>query len=372
MDFESFIDIRRELHKIPELGFKEFKTQQLLLNYISNYKNERVEIKTWKTGIFVFLHGINPKKTIAYRTDMDGLPIIENTGLPFSSSHEGMMHACGHDFHMSIALGILTFFINNPVDNNLLFIFQPAEEGPGGAKPMIESEIYQLWKPDEIYALHVAPELKTGIVSTKTGTLFAACSEVDIKIIGKSSHGARPHLGTDTIVIASHLISQFQTIISRNLDPISASVLTIGEFHSGTARNIISDSAVLKGTIRALDSNGIEKIKSFMNRIISGVEASFNCLIEVSYNHEYVEVYNDELLTNSFIDFTRECCPNSFQLSDFAMTAEDFGFFLKDIPGMMFWLGVDSMSGLHTPTLIPDEKAIPFAIEFMIKFLTRN
>mgnify|MGYP002623669081 FL=1 len=153
-----FVAIRRDLHKIPELGFQEFKTQQYLLNYIQSLPQERLDVRTWKTGIFVKVSGTAPRKTIGYRADIDGLPISEETGLPYRSEHAGQMHACGHDVHMSIALGVLTHFAHNPIRDDLLFIFQPAEEGPGGAKPMLESDIMREWKPDMIVALHIAPE----------------------------------------------------------------------------------------------------------------------------------------------------------------------------------------------------------------------
>lgn len=150
MAISQFIQIRRDLHQIPELGFQEVKTQKYLLEYLQTLPQERMEIETWRTGIFVKIKGLKPEKTIGYRTDMDGLPIEEETGLPFRSTHPGRMHACGHDVHMSIALGVLTHFVHHPVRDDLVFLFQPAEEGPGGALPMMESEQMKKWRPDMI------------------------------------------------------------------------------------------------------------------------------------------------------------------------------------------------------------------------------
>lgn len=178
LEHETFIKIRRDLHKIPELGFREFKTQAYLLEYLHQLPEGRMEIKTWKTGAFVKIKGNDPQKTIGYRADIDGLPITEETGLQFKSIHEGNMHACGHDFHMSIALGLITYFVNNPIKDNLLFLFQPAEEGPGGAEPMLQTDIMKEWKPDMIVALHIAPEYPVGTIATREGLLFANTSEL--------------------------------------------------------------------------------------------------------------------------------------------------------------------------------------------------
>lgn len=224
-----FIKIRRELHQIPEKGFEEVKTQAYLLNVLNNLPQERMEIKTWKTGILVKIQGLNPSKTIGYRADMDGLPIVENTSYPFQSTHPGMMHACGHDLHMSIALGVISYFSHHKVDDDLLFIFQPAEEGPGGALPMLQSDEFNAWKPDFIMALHIAPEYPVGTIATKEGILFANTSELFIELTGTGGHAAFPHLANDMVVAASHFVTQLQSIISRNVNPLDSAVITVGK-----------------------------------------------------------------------------------------------------------------------------------------------
>ena len=239
----AFVDIRRKLHKIPELGFEEYKTQAFLLDYISRLSQERLIFETWKTGIFVKVKGINPSKTIGYRADIDGLPIVEQTKLPFASEHEGKMHACGHDFHMSIALGVLTYIVEHPIKDDMLFIFQPAEEGPGGALPMMSSEQMKKWKPDMIIGLHIAPEYPVGTIATKEGLLFANTSELYIDLVGKGGHAAYPHKTNDMVVSACQLVGQLQTIISRNVDPLDSAVITIGKVTGGAVQNVISQNA---------------------------------------------------------------------------------------------------------------------------------
>ncbi len=193
-----------------------------------------------------------PTKTIGYRTDIDGLPITEETGLPFQSQHPGSMHACGHDFHMSIALGVLTHFVKKPIDDHLVFLFQPAEEGPGGAEPMLNSDVLDGWKPDIIFALHIAPEYPVGTIAIKPGLLFADTSELFIDLRGKGGHAARPHQTNDMVVAACSLVTQLQSVVARNVDPLDSAVITIGKITSGTVQNIIAETARLEGTIRTL------------------------------------------------------------------------------------------------------------------------
>lgn len=365
---KSYIEIRRDLHQIPELGYQEFKTQRYLLDYIHSIQTEYMSIVEWKTGIFVKVKGLNPKKTIGYRTDIDGLPIVEETGLAFASTHEGRMHACGHDFHMTIALGVLTNVVENRMNDDVVFLFQPAEEGPGGALPMIESIEFKDFTPDMFMALHVAPEYPVGTVATKPGLLFANTSELYIELIGKGGHAAYPHKSNDMVVAASHLVVQLQSIISRNVDPLDSAVITIGKIESGTVENVIAEKAKLDGTIRALSPESMAHVKKRITQVAKGIEIGFDCTVEVDYGSMYYEVNNNEELTKEFMEFTKQSHMNLVECSA-AMTGEDFGDMIKHIPGFMFWLGVDSQYGLHHSMLNPKEDAIERAIEFIVSYM---
>lgn len=369
MEQEGLIKIRRELHKIPELGFKEFKTQKYLLDYLKQLPGERLAIKTWETGIFAKINGMNPKKTIGYRADIDGLPITEATGMEFQSLHEGRMHACGHDFHMTIALGLITHFINNPIEDDLLFIFQPAEEGPGGAEPMLQTEIMKEWKPDMIIALHIAPEYPVGTIATREGLLFANTSELFIDLEGKGGHAAYPHNTNDMIVAACALVTQLQSIVSRNIDPLDSAVVTIGKITGGTVQNIIAETARIEGTIRTLSVESMARVKERVEALVKGIEVGYQCKTAIDYGAMYHQVYNNEELTREFIDFAK--ANDGVELIECreAMTGEDFGYMLKDIPGFMFWLGVNSGYGLHHAKLNPDEKAIGTAIGLLSSYI---
>jgi N-acetyldiaminopimelate deacetylase len=364
-----FISIRRELHQIPELGFQEFKTQAFLLNYLSTLPEDRLTIKKWETGLFVKVHGLNPSKTIGYRADIDGLPITEETELPFRSAHEGQMHACGHDFHMSIALGVLTFIVNNPINDDLLFIFQPAEEGPGGAEPMLKAEVMQEWKPDIIFALHIAPEYPVGTIAVKEGLLFANTSELFIDLKGKGGHAAYPHKTNDMIVAACALVSQLQTVIARNVDPLDSAVITIGKITSGTVQNIIAERARLEGTIRTLSVESMVNVKKRVEAIVKGIEVGFECEAHIDFGCMYHQVYNEGTLTREFMGFIERSNQMSLYECREAMTGEDFGYMLEEIPGFMFWLGVASDYGLHHSKLNPNELAIEKAIQFIADYL---
>ncbi|HEX7066182.1 MAG TPA: N-acetyldiaminopimelate deacetylase [Bacillales bacterium] len=366
---EDFIRIRRELHQIPELGFEEVKTQAYLLDYIRKLPQAPIDIETWRTGILVKVNGTNPSKTIGWRTDIDGLPIEEQTGYEFRSRHEGRMHACGHDFHMSIALGVLTYFAEHPPADNVLFIFQPAEEGPGGALPMIESEPFRKWQPDELYALHIAPEYPVGTVATREGLLFANTSELFVNLIGIGGHAAYPHKANDMVVAASHLVTQLQTVVARNVDPLDSAVVTVGKITGGSKQNIIAEEARIEGTIRTLSQESMSLVKQRIESLIHGVETGFSCEAVIDYGANYLQVTNDSALTKDFLAYCETCSEISPEVCDEAMTGEDFGYFINEIPGMMFWLGVASEYGLHSSKLAPDEEAIPKAIGLLTGFL---
>lgn len=365
---EMLTRIRRELHQIPELGFKEYKTQQYLLDYINQLPQEALTVEMWRTGIFVRVQGNVGQKTIGYRADIDGLPLTEETGYEFQSTHDGRMHACGHDFHMTIALGALTRLAQKPADDDVVFLFQPAEEGPGGAEPMLQSEAMDRHRPDVIFGLHVAPELPVGSVSSKPGLLFANTSELFIDFKGVGGHAAFPHLTHDMVVTASAFVSHLQQIVARRVDPLDSAVITIGKIEAGTVQNIIAQAARLEGTIRTLSPEAMEKVKGEIEKVARGYEIANDCDIHIDYGANYHQVFNDAEQVQRFEKIVKET-DYRFQEANMAMTGEDFGYMLKEIPGFMFWLGVDSEAGLHQSTLKPKEEALTVGVNIVEKTL---
>lgn len=367
---EKLIDIRRALHQIPEIGLEEVQTQAFLLKEIELIKQPYMEIKTWRTGILVFVKGEHPEKTIGWRSDIDGLPIKEEVESKFKSSREGFMHACGHDFHMTIALGILEQFSQVQPENNYLFLFQPAEENEAGAMLMYEDNAFDEWLPDEFYGLHVHPELPVGTISTKVGTLFAATCEVHVTFKGKGGHAAFPNKSNDMIVAATNFIQQAQTIVSRNVNPVEGAVVTFGTFHAGTTNNVIAGEAKITGTIRTLTHEMNELTKKRIKEIAEGIAISFSCEVDVFLDQKgYVPVVNSLEQTEAFIRFMKNNPEVVYEGAPVAMTGEDFGYLLSKVPGTMFWLGVDSDYGLHSAKFNPNETAIPFAVKQVTSFL---
>lgn len=365
-----FVKIRRELHLIPEIGLEEYKTHEYLMKKIMDLPQEHLEIKTWNTAIVVRVKGTEGAKTIGWRTDIDGLPVTEETGLSFQSIHEGRMHACGHDMHMAIALALLTKFSHQPVKDNFVVLFQPAEENESGGKLVYDHGLLDEWMPDEIYALHVQPDLPVGTIGSRSGTLFAGTCTIRAKFKGKSGHAAYPHKSNDMIVAASQFVTQLQTIVSRSVNPVEGGVITIGTFNAGTAENIISGEANLSGTIRTLTTEMSQLMMERVRQIKVGIEQSYQCEIELILQQGgYLPVVNAEKETNEFIAFMENNPAVDFVLSPTAMIGEDFGYLLDKIPGTMFWLGVNSPFELHHAKMNPNEAAIPFAIEQVGAFL---
>ena len=367
---EQLIDIRRRLHQIPEIGLEEVQTQAFLLEKIELIKKSYMEIKTWRTGILVFVRGCQPKKTIGWRTDIDGLPIVEEVESDFKSKRKGFMHACGHDFHMTIALGVLEQLTQAQPENNYLFLFQPAEENESGAMLMYEDNAFGDWLPDEFYGLHVHPDLPVGTVSTKVGTLFAATCEVHVTFKGKGGHAAFPNKSNDMIIAATNFIQQAQTIVSRNVNPVEGAVVTFGTFVAGTTNNVIAGEAKITGTIRTLTHEMNELTQKRVREMAEGIAVSFGCEVDVFLDQKgYIPVVNSQEQTENFIRFMENETEVIFEESPVAMTGEDFGYLLSKVPGTMFWLGVNSPYGLHSEKFKPDEAAIPFAVKQVASFL---
>ena len=371
---DDLITIRRHLHQIPEVALEEVETHAFLMQVIGMMDQKFLKIlepKELPTAILVRVQGSDPSRTIGYRTDIDGLPVDEKTGLPYASQHPGKMHACGHDMHMTVALGVLDYFASHQPKDNLVFFFQPAEESEAGGKRAYELGLFEEeWRPDEFYGLHVNPKMQTGVIGCRMGTLFAGTTEVNIDVIGKGGHAAFPQDAKDAVVAASALVMQVQTIISRSINPIESGVITLGKFESGTIRNVIADHARLEGTIRGLTQVMIEKIKERVQEICEGIERSFEVEVRLGLNQGgYFPVENDPVLTKRFIRFMQENPDVVYEEVPPAMTGEDFGYLLHQFPGTMFWLGVDGGAQLHESSMSPKEGAIQKGITAITEFL---
>lgn len=360
---EELTTYRRALHQIPELAMQEFQTHAYLLKQVRDWQTPFMtirEVPELPTALFIYIEGTAPKRTIGYRADIDALPLDEATGLPFASQHPGVMHACGHDVHMSLALGLVHYFAEHQPSDNLVFFFQPAEEDKSGGKVAYDLGLFEgEWRPDEFYAVHDQPSLPAGTFSTRIGTLFAGTAELYISIQGVGGHAAYPNVTKDPIVVAAQLISTLQTVVSRNVDPIKGGVVTIGSIHGGTRTNIIPEQVDLQGTIRSLTQSGLQTMIERVQTIVAGVASAFDVVIDLRVETgSYLPVENEASLTQNWLDFFAKRSDIAFVPSEPAMTGEDFGYLLQQIPGTMLWLGVDDVNPLHSPHLNIDEAAL--------------
>ncbi len=376
----EIIKIRRFIHMNPELSNREYQTAKLVSSKLMSLG---LEVKTGvaKTGVVALLRGSQKGLTVGIRADMDALPIQELTDVPFKSLNPGVMHACGHDIHTSIVLGtamVLTA-LKEKIRGSVKFIFQPAEEGSppgeeGGAGLMIEEGVLEEPSVGAIFGLHVWPEdLEKALFSA--GSIMASSDWFEITIIGKSSHGARPHEGVDSITLASNVIVSLQNIISRTLDPTDPAVLSIGKIEGGTKANIVAEKVYLEGTVRTLSETSRDKIPKLMENVIKGITRSFGGDYIFNYRYGSPSVYNHPELAKIMLPTLIKVLGKE-NVKDLKpqMVAEDFAFYCQKIPGFFFFLGVkdpilETMAPLHSPYFDPDERSIALGIKIFCHLL---
>jgi hippurate hydrolase len=366
--FEWIRDIRRTIHQWPELAYKEEKTARLISNTLKalGIKHQTGIAQTGVVGRLI----IDEKApTVALRADIDALPITEDTGLPFASQNPGVMHACGHDGHIAIVLGAAAILKKNPPEGNVVFIFQPAEEGEGGAKPMIEQGAIQ--GVDMIFGGHIERHYHVGEIGIKTGVHTAYTDAFDIRITGKGGHAARPHETIDAVIIASQLVVHLQTIISRDIDPLHPAVLTVGYFRGGTVYNAIAEKAVLRGTIRTTDETIRNQIIDKMKKIASSFAILFDAEIIVNVKPGYPPVINEDRAC-SFARHVTEKLLGKDKLISLpfpSLGGEDFAYYLQKIPGCFVRFGAakeghEKVSS-HSPNFDFDEEVLRVGAAYM-------
>lgn len=375
----KILRIRRHLHQYPELSFQEFETSRLVEKVL---RDAGLEVTTGiaGTGVVGLIRGKQPGKTLAIRADMDALPIKEETGLDFSSCNEGVMHACGHDFHTSILLGtaMLLNKCKEQIQGNIKFIFQPAEEKLGGAEKMIEEGVLKNPSVDAIIALHCWPELPAGTIGIRKGALMAATDLLDITVKGVAGHAAHPHKSVDPIVISGHILTALQTIVSREVAPVDSSVITIGKIIGGSAHNIIAPNVKLSGTVRTINPELRKKMPAMIKRMVVNIAASMNGTAEVNYTFGSPPLINNEEIVDIVGSAVTDLLGKEklVHLNYPSMGGEDFAFYLEQLPGMMFRLGtanekMESKLALHNSRLIFDENSIATGIAIMCEVAMR-
>lgn len=365
---------RRQLHQRPELGFREELTAEFITEKLRQWQIAH-ETGIAKTGIVATIEGNRPGRVLAIRADMDALPIQEQNDVPYKSQHDGMMHACGHDGHITIALGT-AYYLSQHRDfaGTVKFIFQPAEEGPGGAKPMIEAGVLKNPDVDAMIGLHLWNNLPLGTVGVRTGALMAAVETFDLVILGKGGHGAIPQQTIDSIVVGSQIVNALQTIVARNVDPIESAVVTVGAFHAGKACNVIAASAQLKGTVRYFNPKYAGYFKQRIEQIVAGICQAHGASYELDYQSLYPPVINDGAIADLVRSVAETVVESPIGVVPNCQTmgGEDMSFFLQEVPGCYFFLGsANSQIGLdyphHHPRFDFDETALGMGVEIFVR-----
>lgn len=337
---KEIVEIRRNLHKNPELGYEEYNTSKLIQEFLCK-NNIEYKVVT-NTGVYGIIRGIG-NKTVALRADMDALPILEKNKCEYSSKNTGKMHACGHDAHTAILLAAAKLLNENKdkIHGNVVLLFEPAEETVGGARDMIKEGVLQNPEVDGIIGLHVNEQIETGYIGIKSGVVNAASNPFHIKIIGNGGHGAHPENTVDPIIIAVNVINTLQTVISREISPVDPAVLTIGSIHGGTAENIIPEEVEISGIIRTMKKEHREYVKNRLKEIVEGVTHSMRGKCEIQIIESYPCLYNDkyveEVVKSAAIKVIGE--EKIIEMSNPSMGVESFAYFSMEKPAAFYFLG---------------------------------
>jgi amidohydrolase len=338
---DTIIDIRRDLHQNPELGFELYRTNEKVKEFLDNEGIKYVE--TAKTGICAIIKGKISGKTVAIRGDMDALPLEEKNSCEYASKVRGRMHACGHDAHTAMLLGAAKILnsCREELKGNVKLFFEPAEETVGGARFMIEEGVLENPKVDAVIGLHVEEWLDAGKIGIKRDVVNAASNPFKIKIIGSGGHGASPHTAIDPIVIASNVIVSLQNIISREIPPTDAAVITIGSIHGGTAQNIIPEYVTVEGIMRTVKTEHREYVKKRLIEVTEGVVTSMRGKCEIEIEESYPCLYNDEYMTDLLVNAASKVIgsKNIEELRAPSMGVESFAYFAMERPSVFYYLG---------------------------------
>ncbi len=375
------VETRRHLHMYPELSNREFETSKFIAERLRALGLDEVRTGVAKTGVVGVLRGSRPGPVVAVRADMDALPVEEAIDVPYKSRNPGVKHACGHDVHMTVALGTAEVLAQwkregRPLPGTVVFLFQPAEEGPppgeeGGASLVIREGVLDQLRIQAIFGLHAAPFLPVGTVAYTEGPILASADRFEVIVHGKQTHGAYPHQGIDPIYVGSQIVVNLQSILSRQLDPREPAVVSVGVFQAGNRFNIIPGDARLEGTVRTLREETRRRIPVLMEQIIRGITEAYGATYEFRYEAMTPVTVNDASLVRTLLPALQKLLGADRVIrAEAQMGAEDFGFYAQKIPGFYFWLGVrapddPTVRMLHTPEFDADERSIGVGVRAM-------
>ena len=378
-------EIRHQIHENPELGNREEETAALVADHLRELGFDDVRTGVAHTGVVAVLRGGRPGPTVAVRADMDALPVVEETDLPFRSTKRttclgqevGVMHACGHDIHTAVQLGVASILkeLQPDLPGTVVFLFQPAEEGPppgeeGGAALMLDEGVFDELGPEVVFGLHASAHLDVGRAAYTPGGALAAVDHFRVAIRGRQAHGAAPHLSIDPVVMAAQAVTALQTIRSRNLSPLAPSVITVGMIRGGTRFNIIPGEVSLEGTVRTYDAGVQDTVERRMREILDGVTRAGGGSFELDYDRITPVTINDPTLTERSVPSLVDALgPDQVALADPWMAGEDFSLFANEVPGFFYMLGTRAPGTIsgdhHSPTFRADDGALPVGMRTM-------
>ena len=368
---------RHDIHAHPELGFQEVRTADFVAQRLAEFGIE-VFRGIGKTGVVGRLRAGNSPRTIGLRADMDALPIEEATNLAYRSRHEGRMHACGHDGHTAMLLGAARYLAETRRFNGTVnLIFQPAEEGLGGGEAMVKDGLFERFPCDAIFGMHNRPGLAIGKFQIRSGPMMAGGAYFDITVTGRGAHGARPEAGIDPVIVASHITTALQTIVSRNVRPLDTAVLSVTQIHAGYAYNVIPEQAFIRGTARAFAAETLQLIEDNMRRIASGVAGGFGAAAELDFRILFPPLVNDAAETEFIADTAAELvgADNVNRDGNLVMASEDFSYMLNRRPGAYIQIGNGDGTGgceVHNPGYDFNDMALPFGASLFVRLAERK
>jgi amidohydrolase len=373
---DPLVAFRRDLHQNPELGFSEHRTASRIAESLRALGLETHTEVGGVTGVVAVLRNGGSERKIALRADMDALPIQEQTGLSYASCTPGVFHGCGHDGHVAMLLGAAQHLARTRrFDGTVSFIFQPAEEGLGGARAMVEAGLFESFPADEVYALHNWPDLPTGTLASRPGPIMAAADKFDITLTGRGGHAALPHQTPDAILAASELVGQLNTIISRRVAANSSAVLSVTQIHGGHAHNVLPAQASIVGTVRSFDPAVQDEIEQTVRKMSQGVALSFGLEADVRYDRYYPATINHTEPAEHALAAGRCACRHAVLAPEPAFTSEDFAFMLQAKPGAYAWLGQGTggeSTPLHHPRYDFNDAALPFGMGWHVALVEQR
>ena len=365
---------RRDIHAHPELLFDVHRTAAVVADKLKGFGCDEVVTGIGRTGVVGVIRGSKGagSRTIGLRADMDALPLQETTGLPYQSKTDGKMHACGHDGHTAMLLGAARYLAETRnFAGTAVVIFQPAEEGGGGGREMVNDGMMDRFAIEEVYGMHNYPGLPVGDFAIRPGPMLAAADRITIDIEGRGGHAARPHLTIDTLLVGTQIVNQLQSVVSRNVDPLDAAVISICQFHAGTADNIIAQTARLSGTARSLTPEVRDLLEQRLHEVVEGTAKLYGASAKVTYKRDYPVTRNHERQTAFAADIAREVVGRERVDTNFApiMGAEDFSFMLELRPGAFIFVGNGDTASLHHPAYDFADELIPVGTSYWVRLV---